>query len=142
MEFSDFIAVLTQWLTVQAPTPLDCWIDDANARLAHIDGGIRCSIDVLDPYDASAPERLMGILGQGAVCVACQCDGALGIDPDSQCLVLVQWMARPCATEQLLALLQSLANQRSAMLSLMHKTLFDSGAGQPRSVAPTLHPGV
>lgn len=142
MEFNDFVAVLAQWFEARTTIPLDCWIDDANARLTFVEGGIRCSIDVLDPYDASAPERLQGILGQGAVCVACHCDGALAIDPDTQCLVLVHWLASPCACGHVVGLLQSLANQREALLSLMHKTSFAPAPGQPRSVLPTWHPGV
>ncbi|MGY2289756.1 type III secretion protein [Pseudomonas sp. SDO528_S397] len=142
MEFNDFVAALTQWFDLRTVTPLDCWIDDANARLAHVEGGIRCSMDVLDPYDASAPERLMSILGQGGASVACHCDGALAIDPESHCLVLVFWLAPPCNVPHVLNIVQSLANQRAAMLSLMHKTVFDSPRAEPRSVTPTWHPGV
>lgn len=142
MEFNDFVAVLAQWFEARTPTPLDGWIDEANARLTLVEGGIRCSIDVLDPYDASAPERLQGILGQGAVCVACHCDGALAIDPDTQCLVLVHWLAPLCTCEQLLALLQNLANQREALLSLMHNSPFAPASGQPRSVLAPWHLGV
>lgn len=141
MEFSDFSARLNRWLDDCSVAPLDCWVDDANVQLAWVEGGIRCSIDVLDPFDASAPDRLMSILGQGGASVACRCPGALGTDPQSQCLVLVHWMAPSSPVEALLEVLQTLANQRAAMLSLMHKTLFDSPSAESR-LATNWHTGV
>lgn len=141
MEFSDFSARLTLWLDEPGGAPLDCWVDDANLQLAWVEGGVRCSIDILDPFDASAPDRLMGILGQGGASVACRCPGALGIDPQSQCLVLLHWTAKPSSIEPLLGILQTLANQRAAMLSLLHKTLFDSVSVESR-LAINWHTGV
>ncbi|MDP9782283.1 type III secretion protein [Pseudomonas fluorescens] len=141
MEFSDFRARLNLWIDEPSVAHLDCWVDDANLQLAWVEGGIRCSIDVLDPFDASAPDRLMGILGQGGASVACRCPGALGTDPQSQCLVLVHWMAPPSSVEALLGVLQTLANQRAAMLSLMHKTLFDSLSAESL-LATNWHTGV
>ncbi|BBP74624.1 type III secretion protein [Pseudomonas gingeri NCPPB 3146 = LMG 5327] len=143
MEFSDFTAIVVQWCEQSSGTPLDCWIDDANARLVAIEGGVRCSIDVLDPYDAADPERVTALLNQGAASVACHCEGALAIDPDSHCLVLVSWQPRPCPPQRLLERLENLANQRAAMLSLLRTTL-DSLAASA-SGRPTLHswqPGV
>ncbi len=142
MAFNEFVAVLDHWLDSDSITPLDCWIDAANARLVSVEGGVRCSLDVLDPYEASAPQRLHNILEQGAASVACHCEGALCLDPDSQSLALVHWLAAPVTTDQLLALLQSLANQRAAMLSLMSKALLEPGAAPSRSGSPAWHPGV
>lgn len=142
MEFSDFVAVLSQWFEHPGGAPLDCWIDDANARLSPVDGGLRCSIDVLDPYDASAPERLMAILSLGGASVACHCDGGLAIDPESKCLVLVYWLALPCTVDAVLGILQSLANQRGAMLSQMHQSVLDSHPAESRAVTPNWLPGV
>lgn len=62
MAFNEFVAVLDHWLDSDSITPLDCWIDAANARLVSVEGGVRCSLDVLDPYEASAPQRLHNIL--------------------------------------------------------------------------------
>lgn len=142
MEFSDFVAVLTEWFEQPGGAPLDCWIDDANARLSRVEGGLRCSIDVLDPYDASAPERLAAILSLGGASVACHCDGALAMDPESKCLVLVYWLALPCPIDAVLGILQSLANQRGAMLSLMHKSVLDSHPAESRVVTPNWLSGV
>ncbi|WP_434698148.1 type III secretion protein [Pseudomonas sp. D1-1] len=141
MEFSEFSAGLTRWLDDRSVAPLDCWVDGANVQLAWVEEGVRCSIDVLDPFDASAPDRLMGILAQGGASVACRCPGALGTDPQSQCLVLVYWMSPPGSVEALLGVLETLANQRAAMLSLMHKTLFDSPSAESR-LATNWHTGV
>lgn len=142
MEFSEFSARLNLWLDEPSAAHLDCWVDDANVQLARVEGGIRCSIDVLDPFDASAPDRLMGILGQGGASVACRCPGAFGADPQSQCLVLLHWMPPPSSVEALLGVLQTLANQRAAMLSLMHKTLFDSSTAESRLATTNWRTGV
>lgn len=133
MEFSDFADILGQWSRQPGATPLDCWIDEANARLAMIDNGVCCSIELLDPYDASDPQRLQALLGQGGASLACSCEGALAIDPQTRCVVLVSWMPAPCRVEHLLTRLESLANQRAAMLSLMHATIHHqapNGAGR------------
>ncbi|UZE25645.1 type III secretion protein [Pseudomonas sp. B21-056] len=130
MEFSDFADILDQWSRQLPATPLDCWIDDANARLAVIDGGVCCSIELLDPYDASDPQRLAAVLGQGGASLACSCEGALAIDPQTRCVVLISWMAVPCNRDQLLSRLESLANQRAAMLSLTQATLHHQASTQ------------
>ncbi len=136
MEFSDFTAIVVQWCE-QLCGALDCWIDDANAQLVATEGGVRCSIDLLDPYDATDPQRMDALLSQGAASVACQCEGALGIDPDSHCLVLVSWQPRPCSPQRLLERLENLANQRAAMLSLL-RTSLDSPANSVTG-RPILH---
>ena len=84
----------------------------------------------------------MAILGLGGASVACHCDGGLSIDPESQCLVLVYWLALPCAVDAVLGILQSLANQRAAMLSLMHQSVLDSHPAESRAVNPNWLPGV
>lgn len=141
MGFSDFTARLHEWLHEPPVAHLDCWVDEANVQLAWVEGGVRCSIDILDPFDASAPDRFMGVLLQGGASVACNCPGALGTDPESQCLVLVYWMVRPETVQVLLGTIQTLANQRAAMLSLMHKNLSDSSFAESR-LATTWHTGV
>lgn len=123
MEFSDFTEILDQWSRQLPATALDCWIDEANARLAVIDNGVCCSIELLDPYDASDPHRLAALLSQGGASLACSCEGALAIDPQTRCVVLVSWIPAPCTRDQLLDRLESLANQRAAMLSLTHATI-------------------
>ncbi|AMB87257.1 type III secretion protein [Pseudomonas agarici] len=133
MEFSDFTAIVVQWCE-QPSGALDCWIDDANAQLVVTEGGVRCSIDLLDPYDATDPQRMDALLSQGAASAACRCEGALGFNPDSHCLVLVSWQPRPCSPQRLLERLENLANQRAAMLSLMRTSLdgpASSTAGRP-----------
>lgn len=130
MEFSDFADILGQWSMQLAATPLDCWIDEANARLAVVGDGVCCSIELLDPYDASDPQRLEALLSQGGASLACSCEGALAIDPQTRCVVLISWMPAPCNSDQLLNRLESLANQRAAMISLMHATIHNQ--------APTL----
>ncbi|RON40060.1 type III secretion protein [Pseudomonas brassicacearum] len=142
MEFNDFVAVVTQWCEYGSGAPLDCWIDEANARLAPCEDGVRCSIDVLDPYDAADPDRLTALLIQSSAGVACHCEGALAIDPDSHCLVLVSWQAPPCSASILLQRLESLANQRAAMLSLLETSLGSvAKASLPRSTLNTWQPG-
>ncbi|OUM06941.1 type III secretion protein [Pseudomonas syringae] len=123
MEFSDFTEILGQWAEQRPATPLDCWIDDANARLAAEVNGVRCSIDLLDPCDAADPQRLEALLSEGGASLACCCDGALAIDPQTRCLVLVSWIPDPCSLNELLNRLESLANQRAALLSLMQTSI-------------------
>jgi hypothetical protein len=143
MAFSDFTAILVQWCEQRPLTPLDCWIDDANARLSVHGEGIRLSLDVLDPYDGSDPQRLDALLGQGGASVACACDGALGLDPETRCVVLLSWLPDPCAPESLLDRLESLANQRAAMLSLMQTSMRNATAlASPRAILDTWQPGV
>jgi hypothetical protein len=143
MEFSDVTAILAQWCALRPLTPLDCWIDDANARLAVHGNGVRVSLDVLDPYDASDPQRLAALLGQGGASVACQCDGALGIDPESRCVVLLVWLPDPCGVDEVLQHLERLANQRAAMLSLMQTFMRNAtAASSPRATLNTWQAGV
>jgi hypothetical protein len=143
MEFSEFTAILAQWCELRPLTPLDGWIDDANARLAVHGDGVRVSLDVLDPYDASDPQRLTALLGQGGASVACQCEGALGIDPESRCVVLVGWLPDACTVDAVLKLLESLANQRAAMLSLMQTFMRNAAAApSPRATLNTWQAGV
>jgi hypothetical protein len=143
MEFSDFTAILAQWCELRPLTPLDCWIDDANARLAVHGSGVRVSLDVLDPYDASDPQRLAALLGQGGASVACQCDGALAIDPESRCVVLLGWLPDPCGVDEVLQHLERLANQRAAMLSLMQTFMRNAtAASSPRATLNTWQAGV
>jgi hypothetical protein len=142
MEFSEFSAILAQWCERRPLAPLDCWIDDANARLAVSGNGIRLSLDVLDPYDGSDPQRLDAALAQGGAGVACACEGALAIDPDTRCVVLVSWIPDPCNPTQLLERLERLANQRAAMLSLMQTSIRSATASSSRSTLRTWQPGV
>jgi len=123
MEFSDFKQILDHWSSQRPPSALDCWIDDANARLARTDNGITCSIELLDPYDSQDPQRLESLLSQGGASLACGCYGALAIDPQTRCCVLMCWLPSSCSVDDLLDRLESLANQRAAMLNLMHATL-------------------
>lgn len=102
---------------------MDCWVDDANARLADCGQGVRCSLELLDPYDALDAARVQALLDEAGASLGCGCDGALAIDPDTDSLVLVGWLPEPCTQERLLALLESLANQRAALLVLMHASL-------------------
>jgi len=143
MDFSEFSEVLAHWCRLRPAIPLDCWIDEANARLASVGTGVRCSIDVLDPYDGSDQQQLNALLSQGGASVACACDGALGIDPDTQCVVLLSWLPDPCSPVDLLSRLESLANQRGAMLSLL-KTSMHTAASSPseRTTINTWQPGV
>lgn len=143
MEFSDFSAVISQWCEQASPAPLDCWIDEANARLVLTEGGVRCSIDVLDPYDARDPARVAAILSQGGASIACDCEGALGIDPDTHCLTLLNWLPSPSSAAELLARLESLANQRAAMLSLLDSYLRDTAVlSASRGLPNSWQPGV
>ncbi len=142
MEFSEFSVILAQWCERRPLVPLDCWIDDANARLAVSGNGIRLSLDVLDPYDGSDPQRLDAVLAQGGAGVACACEGGLAIDPDTRCVVLVSWVADPCNPTQLLERLERLANQRAAMLSLMQTSIRSATASSSRSTLKTWQPGV
>lgn len=132
MEFSEFAAILGQWCEQRPLAPLDCWIDDANARLMVLGNGVRISLDLLDPYDGSDPQRLEALLGQGGASVACACAGALAIDPDSRCVVLTSWLANPCSQGDLLNQLEQLANQRAAMLSLMQTSLRNATTSSSR----------
>lgn len=142
MEFNDFVAVVSQWCEQGAGAPLDCWIDEANARLARGEDGVRCSIDVLDPYDAADPDRLTALLIQSSAGVACHCEGALALDPESHCLVLVSWHPAPGEAPVLLQCLENLANQRAAMLSLLQTSLGSlTNASLPRSTLNTWQPG-
>ncbi|WP_110949823.1 type III secretion protein [Pseudomonas bohemica] len=143
MEFNEFTAILAQWCEQRPLTPLDCWIDDANARLAVLGNGVRISLDLLDPYDGSDPQRLEALLGQGGASVACACSGALAIDPDTRCVVLLNWLANPCSQTDLLNRLEQLANQRGAMLSLMQTSMRHATASSsPRATLNTWQPGV
>jgi hypothetical protein len=142
MEFSEFSAILVQWCKRRPLVPLDCWIDDANARLAVSGEGIRLSLDVLDPYDGSDPQRLAAVLVQGGAGVACGCEGRLAIDPETRCIVLVSWVADPCHPTQLLERLERLANQRAAMLSLMQTSIRSATASSSRSTLNTWQAGV
>ncbi|WP_080466170.1 type III secretion system protein HrpG [Pseudomonas syringae] len=126
MDFSEFEKVVGLWRDQRPASPLDCWVDDANARLEMVGGGVRCSIELLDPYDANDPQRIEALLSHGGASLACACDGAFAIDPQTRCMVLVSWMPGPCSLADLLNRLESLANQRAALLSLMHTTLVNS----------------
>ncbi|RMS13266.1 Type III secretion protein HrpG, partial [Pseudomonas coronafaciens pv. garcae] len=124
-------------------TPLDCWIDEANARLAVIGDGVRCSIELLDPYDADDPQRLEALLSEGGASLACACEGAFAIDPQTRCVVLISWIANPCRLDDLLAHLESLANQRAALLSLMQNAIRDTTpALSGRAIFNYRQPGV
>jgi hypothetical protein len=142
MEFSEFTAILAQWCERRPLIPLDCWIDEANARLAFVDNGVRLSLDVLDPYDGTDPQRLEAVLAQGGASVACACDGAVAIDPHTRCVVLVSWLPDPCDPARLLNRLESLANQRAAMLSLMQTSMRNATAASSRVPLNTWQPGV
>nr|AAT96153.1 HrpG [Pseudomonas viridiflava] len=143
MDFSDFEAVLGQWCAQRPLTPLDCWVDDANARLEVQGDGVRCSIELLDPFDANDPQRIEALLCQGGASLACACDGALAIDPQTGCMVLVCWIPNPCGLDDLLNYLESLANQRAALLSLMHTTLVTNvSAFSGRTTLNHRQPGV
>lgn len=143
MDFSDFTEVVGQWCELRPSTPLDCWIDDANARLAVVGDGIRCSIELLDPYDANDPQRLDALLSQGGASLACACEGAFGIDPQTRCVVLVSWMPNPCTVNDLLNRLESLANQRAALLSLMQTSIGNTAlAAFGRTTLNYRQPGV
>ncbi|MFJ3485270.1 type III secretion system chaperone [Pseudomonas sp. NPDC090202] len=143
MEFSEFSAILAQWCERRPLTPLDCWIDDGNARLAVVGQGVRLSLDVLDPYDGSDPQRLEALLVQGGASVACACEGALAIDPETRCVVLLDWLADPCDAPRLLERMERLANQRAAMLSLLQTSMRDATAGSlPRATLNTWQAGV
>jgi hypothetical protein len=133
MEFSEFTAVLAQWCEQRPLTPLDCWIDEASARLVSAGNGVRLSLDVLDPYDDSDPQRLEAVLRQGGASVACACDGALAIDPETRCVVLLCWLPDPCDPVRLLNRLESLANQRAAMRSLVRTSMSSATALPPRA---------
>lgn len=141
MEFSEFADVVTQWCA-EPTIPLDCWIDDANARLAEVGAGIRCSLEVLNPFEASDLQRLEAVLSQGGAGLACACDGAFAIDPDTHAVVLVNWHPSPCSGEQVLGSLERLANQRAALLSLLHVSLREAATIAPqRQIFNALHPG-
>ncbi|WLG46821.1 type III secretion protein [Pseudomonas sp. FP1740] len=142
MEFSEFTAVLAQWCEQRPLTPLECWIDEASARLVSAGNGVRLSLDVLGPYDDSDPQRLEAVLGQGGASVACACDGALAIDPETRCVVLLSWLPNPCDPAHLLNRLESLANQRAAMRSLMQTSMFSVTAFPPRVTLNIWQPGV
>jgi len=142
MEFSEFTAILAQWCELRPLTPLDCWIDEANARLAIVGNGVRLSLDVLDPYDGSDPQRLEAVLQQGGASVACACEGALAIDPDTRCVVLVSWLPGLNDPAQLLNRLESLANQRGAILSLMQTSVRNGTFASPRTTLNHWQPGV
>ncbi|RAU41495.1 MULTISPECIES: type III secretion protein [unclassified Pseudomonas] len=143
MEFSDFTAILARWCEQRPLTPLDCWIDDANARLAVLGNGVRISLDLLDPYDGTDPQRLEAMLTQGGASVACACAGALAVDPDSRCVVLTTWLADPCGPDDLLERLEHLANQRAALLSLLQTSLRHATAlPSARASLNTWQPGV
>jgi len=141
MEFSEFSDVIAQWCEASA-LPLDCWIDDANARLAEMGGGVRCSLEVLNPFEASDQQRLQAVLSQGGAGLACACDGAFAIDPDTHALVLVNWHRAPCSVDQLLASLERLANQRAALISLLHVSIREAAIIAPQPPFNALHPGV
>lgn len=142
MEFSEFTAILAQWCELRPLTPLDCWIDEANARLAIVGNGVRLSLDVLDPYDGSDPQRLEAVLQQGGASVACACEGALAIDPETRCVVLVSWLPGLNDPVQLLNRLESLANQRGAILSLMQTSVRNGTFASPRTTLNHWQPGV
>ncbi|WP_342652663.1 type III secretion protein [Pseudomonas sp. F3-2] len=142
MEFSEFTAILAQWCERRPLTPLDCWIDEANARLAIVGNGVRLSLDVLDPYDGSDPQRLEAVLQQGGASVACACEGALAIDPDTRCVVLVSWLPGLNDPAQLLNRLESLANQRGAILRLMQTSVRNGTFASPRTTLNHWQPGV
>jgi hypothetical protein len=129
MEFSEFSEILGRWWRQRPDVALDCWIDDANVRLTALPEGVRCSIEVLDPYDALDPPRLDGLLGEAGASLACGCEGALAIDPVSGSVVLVSWLPNPCSVEQGIGLLERLANQRAAMLGLLSASLLQQASG-------------
>lgn len=143
MEFSEFNEILERWSEQRPGIPLDCWIDDANARLAMVGNGVRCSIELLDPFDASDTQRLAALLSQGGASLACACDGALAIDPQTRCVVLLSWIPGLCRPNQLIERLESLANQRAAMLSLMHSSVrHQPPAASGRATLNHRQPGV
>ncbi|KPY01338.1 HrpG [Pseudomonas amygdali pv. mori] len=125
MDFSEFAEVVGQWCDQRPATALDCWVDDANVRLEVVGHGIRCSIELLDPYDANDSQRIEALLSHGGASLACACDGAFAIDPQTRCMVLITWIPNPCNLADLLDRLESLANQRAALLSLMQTTIGD-----------------
>lgn len=142
MEFSEFSDVIEQWCAAPAQ-PLDCWIDDANARLALVNGGIRCSLEVLNPFEASDRQRLYAVLGQGGAGLACACDGAFAIDPDTHAVVLVNWQRLPCTGNELLNSLERLANQRAALLSLLQTSIREAASSAAsHSTFNALHRGL
>jgi len=143
MEFSEFREVLALWCQLRPAIPLDCWIDEANARLSSAERGVRCSIDVLDPYDGSDVEQVSALLSHGGAGIACACEGALGIDADTHCVVLLIWMADPCTPADVFNCLESLANQRAALLALLKtssRTTVSSPGG--RTTINSWQPGV
>ncbi|EPM70573.1 type III secretion protein HrpG, partial [Pseudomonas syringae pv. actinidiae ICMP 18804] len=61
----------------------------------------------------------------------------------TRCVVLVSWMANPCSLGDLLDRLESLANQRAAMLSLMQTTIRNTTPTMSgRSILNHRQPGV
>lgn len=141
MEFSEFSDVIEQWCAAPA-LPLDCWIDDSNARLALVNDGIRCSLEVLNPFEASDRQRLDAVLEQGGAGLACACDGAFAIDPDTHAVVLVTWQRLPCSGSELLNTLERLANQRAALLSLLQVVIREAATSvAPHSNFNPLHRG-
>jgi hypothetical protein len=142
MEYSEFSAILADWCESRPLATLDCWIDDANARLAVSGDGIRLSLDVLDPYEGGDPQRLTSVLVHGGAGVACACGSGLAIDPDTRCVVLVSWIPNPVNSKQLLEFLERLANQRAAMLRLMQASIRSAPASPSRSTLSTWRPGV
>lgn len=108
-----------------------------------LDEGVRCSIDLLDPFDATDSQRLDILSTYCGASLACGCHGVMAVDPDTNCVVLIATVTGLCDPGDLLSCLESLANQRAALLSLMH-TLIRTSAPD-RSGRMTLNfwrPGV
>ncbi|WP_419199138.1 type III secretion protein, partial [Pseudomonas syringae] len=95
MDFSEFEEVVGLWRDQRPASPLDCWVDDANARLERVGGGVRCSIELLDPYDANDPQRIEALLSHGGGSPAGGSERALAIDSPTRCMGSGSWVSWP-----------------------------------------------
>lgn len=119
----DFHHAIESWCRAGAPRPMECWVDGVNVSLHPVGGGVRCSVELLDSVQSHQTLHLQSALAQGGASLACECRGAIALDPDEQCLKLLVWMALPVAADALVTAIGDLMDQRGAWLSLVNHTM-------------------
>lgn len=119
----DFHHAIQSWCQADAPRPMECWVDGVNISLHLVGGGVRCSVELLDSTQSHPTAHLQLALAQGGASLACECRGAIALDPHEQCLKLLVWMPLPVAADALMTAIGDLMDQRGAWLSLVNDAI-------------------
>lgn len=123
MVLGDFHHAVESWCQADAPRALECWVDGVNISLHPVGGGVRCSVELLDSAQSHQTPHFQSALAQGGASLACECRGAIALDPDEQCLKLLVWMPLPVAADALMTAIGDLMDQRGAWLSLVNDAM-------------------